>query len=85
MSTKTQATLADLYRAKGKAELVGEEIVLMSPTGATRNYAAFEIAISLRNYARRTGKGRAAASNAGFRIVSRSALMRPTGPEKIPG
>ena len=37
MSTKTQATLADLYRVKGKAELVGEEIVLMSPTGATPN------------------------------------------------
>ena len=68
MSTKTQATLADLYRVKGKAELVGEEIVLMSPTGATPNYAAFEIAISLRDYARRIGKGRAVTDNAGFRV-----------------
>ena len=33
MSTKTEATLEDLYKVDGKAELVNGEIVLMSPTG----------------------------------------------------
>ena len=68
MSTKTKATITDLYRIKGKAELVEGEIVPMSPTGAKPNYAAFEIAVSLRNHASRTGKGRAVTDNAGFRV-----------------
>jgi hypothetical protein len=35
MSTKTEATVDDLYRAPehGKAELVNGELVLMPPTG----------------------------------------------------
>jgi len=33
MSTKTRATIEDLSRVEGKAELVNGEIVLMSPTG----------------------------------------------------
>jgi hypothetical protein len=31
--TKTRATIADLYKVAGKAELVNGEIVCMSPTG----------------------------------------------------
>ena len=68
MSTQTKASIADLYRVKNKAELVDGELVPMSPTGAQPNYAAFEIAVSLRNYANRTGKGRAVTDNAGFRV-----------------
>ena len=68
MATKTKATITDLYRLKGKAELVEGEIVPMSPTGAKPNYAAFEIAVSLRDYARRTNKGIAVTDNAGFRV-----------------
>ena len=33
MSTKTEATIDDLYRVPGKAELVNVEIVRMYPTG----------------------------------------------------
>ena len=35
MSTKTQATIEDLYRVpeNGKAEIVNGDLVLMSPTG----------------------------------------------------
>ena len=43
MSTKTKATLADLYRVKDKAELVEGEIVHMAPTGWKPNYAGGEI------------------------------------------
>jgi Uma2 family endonuclease len=66
MSTKTEATIDDLYRVPGKAELVGGEIVLMSPTGGLPGYAAFRIAISLNAYAERIGRGYAIGDNAGF-------------------
>jgi hypothetical protein len=33
VSTRTHATIEDLYQVEGKAELVDGEIVLMSPTG----------------------------------------------------
>ena len=33
MSTRTRATVEDLYKVEGKAELVNGEVVHMSPTG----------------------------------------------------
>lgn len=66
MSTKTEATIQDLYRVPGKAELVGGEIVLMSPTGGLPGYAAFRINVSLDQYARRTKNGFAIGDNVGF-------------------
>lgn len=68
MSIKTRATIDDLYRVQGKAELVDGEVNLMSPTGDAPSYAASEIFVSLREYARRTGTGRAVTDNAGFRV-----------------
>ena len=68
MANKTQVTIEDLYRSEGKAELVNGEVVLMSPTGDEPNYAAAEIFVSLRNYARKTKQGRAVTDNAGFRV-----------------
>ena len=38
-----EATLEDLYRVDGKAELVGGELVLMSPTGWLPGFAGGEI------------------------------------------
>jgi Uma2 family endonuclease len=68
MSTKTEATLEDLYRVPehGKAELVNGELILMSPTGGLPGYAAAEIFASLREYARRTKVGHAFPDNVGF-------------------
>ena len=43
MVANLEATIEDLYRVPGKAEIVNGEIVLMSPTGAAPNYAASEI------------------------------------------
>ncbi len=68
MSTKTEATIEDLYKVKGKAELANGEIVLMSPTGGQLNYAALEITFSLREYARRTKTGHAVGDNAAFTV-----------------
>jgi Uma2 family endonuclease len=68
MSTRTQATIEDLYHVPddGKAEIVDGELVLMSPTGDLPSTAASEIFVSLREYARRTKTGRAYNDNAAF-------------------
>ena len=68
MTVKTQATIEDLYRVPGKAELVNGEIVHMSPTGDWPNYAAMEISVSFARYVKRTHIGRAVADNAAFRV-----------------
>ena len=68
MSTKTEATVDDLYRVpeNGKAEIVNGELVLMSPTGGVPGRAAGEIFISLRDYERRVGGGYAFPDNVSF-------------------
>jgi Uma2 family endonuclease len=66
MSTKTEATIEDLYRVDGKAEIVNGEIVHMSPTGGLPNNAAFNITRSLRDYSKRTKRGHAVSDNAAF-------------------
>jgi Uma2 family endonuclease len=68
MSTRTEATIEDLYHVPedGKAEIVDGELVLMSPTGDLPSTAASEVFVSLREYARRTKLGRAYNDNAAF-------------------
>lgn len=68
MATKMEATVEDLYHVPedGKAEIVDGELVLMSPTGDEPGYASMEITVSLRDYVRRTGRGRAIGDNVGF-------------------
>lgn len=70
MTTKTRATIEDLYHVpeNGKAEIVNGELVLMAPTGFLPSVAASEIFVSLREYARRTKAGYAIADNAGFSV-----------------
>ena len=66
MSTKVEATIEDLYKVEGKAELVNGEIILMSPTGLLPNYAAGEIFSSLREYAKKHKTGQAFTDNTAF-------------------
>jgi Uma2 family endonuclease len=66
MSTKVEATIEDLYKVEGKAELVNGEIVLMTGTGGFPHYAAREITTSLRDYERTTRKGYAIGDSAAF-------------------
>ena len=66
MSTRTEATIEDLYAVEGKAEIVNGELVHMPPTGDVRSYAAGAIFVSLHTHARQAGSGRAVTDNAGF-------------------
>jgi Uma2 family endonuclease len=68
MSSKTEATVDDLYRVPehDKAEIVNGELVLRSPIGGVPGRAAGKIYISLNEYERRVGGGYAFPDNVGF-------------------
>ena len=70
MTTKTRATIEDLYHVPDnqKAELVDGEIVLMSPTGRRPGRAAYKIAGSLSRYEEAHGGGYAFGDNVGFTV-----------------
>src|ERR1044072_5631261 len=69
MSTKIEATIEDLYKVEGKAELVNGEIVEMPGTGWLPHHAALKITFSLWAHAKRTGNGYAMRDNTSF-VVS---------------
>ena len=97
MTTKTQATIEDLYKVpeNSKAEIVNGELVLMAPTGFLPNRAASIIHMSLYQHERKTKSGYAIADNAGFRVnlPSRESFSpdaawytgKPTGMEFLQG
>lgn len=66
--TTTRATLADLSRAEGKAELIGGRTVHLMPTGDLPSDVANEIYVSLRAYAKAAGRGVAKADGVGYAI-----------------
>ena len=66
MSVRPEATIEDLYKVDGKAELVNGEIVYMSPNGGLPNFAARQIVLSLCEYEKSTGSGLAVSDNAAF-------------------
>jgi Uma2 family endonuclease len=68
VSPKTRATIEDLYKAEGKAELVNGEIVCMPPTGDDPGAASVEIVVRLYEYAHRTGHGRVYGDGTGFYV-----------------
>jgi Uma2 family endonuclease len=65
---KPRATIEDLYKVEGKAELVHGVIVCMSPSGDNPSVAGGEIFASLRAHTRRVGRGRAYPEGAGFHV-----------------
>lgn len=71
MTTKTQATIEDLYHIpeNRKAEIVNGELILMAPTGFLPNRAASVIYMSLYQHERQAKTGYAIADNAGFRVA----------------
>src|SRR6476660_8155696 len=66
--TTTRATVDDLYRVRGKAELVNGQLRIMEPTGGMPSLAGGAIYASLRAHARSTGTGIAFPDNAGFLV-----------------
>ena len=95
MDAKTRATIEDLYRAEGKAELVHGEIVEMPPAGDDPGRASLRVAARLLNHKERTGIGRAYPDGTGFHVnpPQREALSPdaayhigpPTGMEFLEG
>jgi Uma2 family endonuclease len=67
-STVTRATLDDLYRAEGKAELIDGRIVPLMSTGRKPNQVASRIFRTLDDYATLRGEGEAYTDNMGFAI-----------------
>src|SRR5262245_11336325 len=67
-ATETRATLADLSRVEGKAELINGRIERMSPAGDLPTDVAAEIYVSLRAYAKKHGKGVAKSDGIGYAV-----------------
>jgi Uma2 family endonuclease len=78
MSTAIRATLDDLYRTEGKAELIGGRIVQYMATGIRPNEVAGNIYVSLRAYAAQTRRGRAFTDNMGYAVP-----LLPSGHESF--
>src|SRR4051812_7248927 len=70
MLTKERATVEDLHAIPdgGKAELVGGEVVPMSPTGGRPGRAAGKIFASLNRHEEEHGGGCAFGDNVGFLV-----------------
>lgn len=66
VAQKKSATIDDLYRAEGKAELIDGKIVHFMPTGYRPNQIAGEIFVSLKIYSRAVGRGTVYTDNIGF-------------------
>jgi Uma2 family endonuclease len=76
--SQARATLDDLYRTPGKAELVRGRIKEFMPTGHLPGLVAFNIARSLFDHAARIGRGVAYPDNVGIAI-----LELPSGRESF--
>jgi Uma2 family endonuclease len=79
--TAGRATLADLARTPGKAELISGRIVPLLPTGHRPNLIAGEIFVSLKNHARATGRGVAYTDNMGFAVPELSSGRESFSPD----
>ena len=66
--TTSRATLDDLYREEGKAELIGGRIFRFMASGDLPGSVAEEVFVSLRLYAKATGRGVAHADGVGYAV-----------------
>ncbi len=78
---KTVATIEDLYRVDGKAELIDGRIVPLMPTGRRPNRIAFRIAKSLDDHAEATQQGEAYTDNMGFAVPRLSSGRESFSPD----
>ena len=80
-ATQTAATLDDLYREEGKAELIAGRIIPLMATGRRPNRVAFRICRSLDDYAEATGRGEAYTDNMGFAVPPLSSGRESFSPD----
>lgn len=66
IAARREATVEDLYRVEGKAELVDGRLVLMSPAGGRHGRVAGKILTSLNRHEEEHGGGCAFGDNVGF-------------------
>jgi Uma2 family endonuclease len=76
-----RATLDDLARTEGKAELIGGRIVRFMATGLRPNQIAALIFRSLDDYARLTGRGVVGRDNLGFAVPELSSGRESFSPD----
>src|SRR5260370_33604869 len=83
MATVAQprATLDDLYRTEGKAELIGGRIVHLMPTGYAPNLIAGNISARWREYAKKSGKGAGFYHQMGFASTDVPSCRGPCSPD----
>jgi Uma2 family endonuclease len=75
------ATLDDLYRVEGKAELIGGRIVRIMPTGHRPNMVAGRIFRSLAAHVDILGRGVAYTDNMGFAVAELSSGRQSFSPD----
>src|SRR4051812_17170947 len=75
------ATLDDLYRVEGKAELIGGRIVPIMPTGRLPNLVAVRILRSLAGHVDVLGHGEAFTDNMGFAVPELSSGRQSFSPD----
>ena len=63
---KRKASVRDLHRAEGKAELINGRVVQMSPTGFRPSQVAMRIVLSLHSYSEATRTGSVFTDNVAF-------------------
>jgi len=63
-----EATIEDLYKVEGKAEIVDGRIVHMPPTGDDPGRASGSVYVSLRQHERQSNAGRAVPDNVAFAV-----------------
>lgn len=80
-ATRVAATLDDLYRVEGKAELIAGRIVPLMPTGRKPSRVASRIFRSLDDHAEATGQGEAYADNTGFTVPPLSSGRQSFSPD----
>src|SRR3954452_19749545 len=75
------ATLDDLYRVEGKAELIGGRSVPIKPTRHLPNFVAFRIARNLAGHVDNLGRGVAYTDNMGFAVSELSSGRQSFSPD----
>lgn len=68
MNAKPRATIKDLYKVEGKAELVHGEMIEMPPSGDDPGRASLRVAVRLLAHEERTRSGRAYPDGTGFHV-----------------
>jgi Uma2 family endonuclease len=81
MIVQRRATLDDLSKVKGKAELIGGRIVQYMASGHDPSQTALEIAIRFRDYARQTRRGYAYGDRIGFAVPELSSGRESFSPD----